>query len=78
VFEVVLAVLGEDGVPELALPPDAGKAAGLKGTRRELVALIGPLAPRTVVGDPPQDVDLPVRQRLVAGHMQRSTTTDSY
>ena len=60
VIEVVLPVLCEDGVPELALAADAGKSAGLKGPRRELVALIGPLAVRAVVGDPSQDVDVPV------------------
>ena len=59
-MEVVLPVLGEDGVPELALPADAGKSAGLKGPRRELVALIGPLAVWAAIGDPPQDVDVPV------------------
>jgi len=60
VVEVVLPVLGEDGVPELGLAADAGKSAGLKGPRRELVALIGSLAVRAAVGDPPQDADVPV------------------
>ncbi|MGH3221464.1 MAG: hypothetical protein ACRDPY_22685 [Streptosporangiaceae bacterium] len=60
VVEVVLPVLGEDGVPDLALAADAGKSAGLKGPRRELVALIGPLAVRAAVGDPPQHADVPV------------------
>lgn len=76
-IEVVLAVLGDNGVPQFALPPDAGKAARFKRTRRDLVTLIGPLARRAAFGDPPQDIDLPLRQRLAAAHMQRSTTTDS-
>ena len=60
VVEVVLPVVGEDGVSELALAADAGEPAGLKGPRRELVTLVGPLAVRAAVGDPPQDVDVPV------------------
>jgi hypothetical protein len=74
VIEVVLPILGEDGVPVLAPPADAGKSAGLKCTRRELVAPIWPFAVRAAVGDPPQDVGLPVGQRLAARHVQRSTT----
>jgi hypothetical protein len=61
VFEpnkVVLALIGDDGMPDLALPAYVDEVPRLQGAGRELVTLIWPGASWTAIGDPPKHVEL--------------------